>query len=601
MNEYIRLLKFVKPHLDRLIMASLFMAFSSVFSSGVSIGMIIPLIDRVLGGRAIVIKGDIPLFLKTLIDKINLLPPDKLLNYMVFWLVLLFMLKALFTFFQSYLMSDASQRVVRDIKETLYAKLLTLPIQYFDTNKAGTLVSRITYDAGVIQNSITEGLTDLIYQSLQVVVCIVAIFIIRASFSISWLLLFVSLIIPPLVVLPIIRIGKVLRKISRVTQESMADINTMLYETISGMRIVKAFTMEDYEKGRFSQKNHLFYKINMKSIKRMIVIGPVSEFVGIVAAIFILWFGGKEVTRGNLSPGAFIAYLAALLSLVRPFNRLSRVYGVNQQALAAATRIFAILDTKPQVAEPRLPKELAPFTRSIEFKAVYFNYGDNEVLKDINFSVRTGDVIGIVGVSGAGKTTLVNLIPRFYDPTGGVVYIDGTDIRDVMMRSLRGQIGIVTQETVLFNDTVLANITYGRMDMSKEEVYKSAHIANAHDFIMKLPRQYDTVVGERGFKLSGGERQRIAIARAVLKDPPILILDEATSQLDSESELLVQQAIENLMKGRTVFLIAHRFSTIQHATKIFVLDGGRIVDIGTQAELLEKSSVFKRLYALQFK
>ncbi|MBM3252878.1 MAG: ABC transporter ATP-binding protein [Candidatus Omnitrophica bacterium] len=577
------------------------MILSSVFTSGVSIGMIIPLVDRVLGGKPIVITGYIPDFLKALIIRINSIPPYRLLNYMIFWLILVFMLKALFTFFQSYFMNDASQRVVRDIKEVLYSKFLTLPINYFDTNRAGTLVSRITYDAGVIQNSITEGLTDLIYHSLQILVCLCAIFIIKVAFSISWFFLLVSLIIPPLVVLPIVKIGRKLRKISRQSQEKMADINTMLYETITGMRIVKAFAMEDYERNRFIQQNNQFYKINMKSIKRMIAIGPFSEFIGIVTAVFILWFGGKEVVLGRLSLGAFIAYLAALLSLVRPFNRLSRVYGVNQQALAAATRIFVILDTEPLITQSKDAVELSHFKEKIEFKDVSFNYDGQEVLKDINFSVKAGDIIAVVGPSGVGKTTLVNLIPRFYDPLKGAILIDGKDIREITLKSLRERIGIVTQETILFNDTVFANITYGRLDIPRQAVFEAAKVANAHDFIMRLPRQYDTILGERGFKISGGERQRVAIARAVLKNPPILILDEATSQLDSESELLVQQAIENLMRGRTVFLIAHRLSTIRHASKIVVLENGRIVEMGTQDELLEKNGAYKRYYAMQFR
>lgn len=601
MNEYIRLLNFIKPHSARLALAGLLMVISSAFTSGVSIGMIIPLVDRVLSGRLIIVSPNIPAFLQDIIYRINAIPPDKLLNYIVLWLMFAFMLKALLAFLHSYFISDVGQRVVRDIKEALYLKLLTLSIGYFDANRAGNLVSRITYDAGVIQNSITEGITDLIYHTLQILVCAFAIFIIKMSFSISWPLLFVSLIIPPLVTYPIINIGRKLRKISRLSQEKMADINTMLYETITGMRIVKSFAMEDYEKDRFIKENNQFYKINMKSTKRMIAIGPVSEFVGIVAAVIILWFGGKEVVQNNLSAGAFIAYLAALLSLVRPFNRLSRVYGINQQALAAATRIFVILDTKPLITQAKKAEELGYFQERIDFRDVSFSYDTQEVLKDINFSVKKGDIIAIVGPSGVGKTTLVNLIPRFYDPSKGAILIDGKDIRTITLKSLREQIGVVTQETILFNDTVLANITYGRLNTPKEAVFEATRIANAHDFIMKLPNQYDTVVGERGFKLSGGERQRIAIARAVLKNPPILILDEATSQLDSENERLVQEAIENLMKGRTVFLIAHRLSTIKHASNIIVLEDGSIAEMGTQKALLEKEGVYKRYYAMQFK
>jgi subfamily B ATP-binding cassette protein MsbA len=333
----------------------------------------------------------------------------------------------------------------------------------------------------------------------------------------------------------------------------------------------------------------------------MTVVSPLTEFVGVMCVAIILWIAGKDILSGALSAGAFITFLASLLSLMRPIKRLTNVYSINQQALAAATRIFEVLDTKPSVSERPNAVELPRIRTGVRFKDVYFKYEDKDILKDINLEVRVGDIVAFVGPSGAGKTTLVNLVPRFYDVTKGSITIDGVDIRDCMLKSLMGQIGIVTQETILFNDTVRSNIAYGSKDHTMDDVIKAARIANAHDFIMQLPKGYNTIIGERGFRLSGGEKQRLAIARAVFKDPPILILDEATSQLDTESEVLVQEAIDRMMKGRTVFVIAHRLSTIKHANVIYVLDEGRIVEAGSHEGLVQKSGLYKRLYDMQFR
>jgi len=315
----------------------------------------------------------------------------------------------------------------------------------------------------------------------------------------------------------------------------------------------------------------------------------------------ILWIVGKDILSDKLSAGAFITFLVCLLSLMRPIKRLTNVYSINQQALAAADRIFDVLDTQPSVSENTDAVELPKITRQIKFDRVSFNYGEREILKDINIEVQVGEIAAFVGPSGVGKTTLVNLIPRFYDVTSGRITVDGVDVRDCTLRSLMEQIGIVTQETIIFNDTVAANIAYGSRGSDKERIVKAAHIANAHDFIMKLPKGYETIIGERGFRLSGGEKQRLAIARAVFKDPPILILDEATSQLDTGSEVLVQEAIDRMMKGRTVFVIAHRLSTIKHASRIYVMDQGRIVETGLHDDLIHKSGLYKRLYDMQFK
>jgi len=527
--------------------------------------------------------------------------PLQLLNDMILIVIVLWLLKSFFEFCQTYLMNDVSQLVIRDVKNIIYRKMLTLSMDYYSRNATGKLMSRITYDAAIIRDAISTGLTDLLYQPVQLVVYTSLLLFVKVYFSISWVLIGISLLLFGLVVYPVARIGRRLKAISRQSQEKMGEVTTTLHETISGIRVVKAFSMEDYEGRKFANQNQNLYKLTMKQVKRMTVVSPITDFVGIACVAIILWLAAKEIVLGALSAGAFITFLASLLSLMKPIKRLTNVYTINQQAMAAAERIFETLDVVPTVTEKPGAITLPKIERAVRFEGVYFRYEDKDVLKDINIDVRVGDVAAFVGPSGVGKTTLVNLIPRFYDVSAGRVTIDGVDIRDCALKSLMGQIGIVTQETILFNDTVAANIAYGSERSAKEDMMRAARIANAHDFIEKMPKGYDTIVGERGFRLSGGEKQRLAIARAVFKDPPILILDEATSQLDTESEILVQEAIDRMMKGRTVFVIAHRLSTIKHASTIYVLDLGRIVDRGSHEELLRKEGLYKRLYDMQFR
>ncbi len=379
----------------------------------------------------------------------------------------------------------------------------------------------------------------------------------------------------------------------------MADINSILYETIIGTRIVKAFNMEDYEIAKFNRVNRDYYKISMKSIKRLLIVGPTTEFVGCIAGIFVFFWGGREVIAGKLSFGIFGLFLGSLLSLLRPFKKLSQVNSLNQQAVAASVRIYEVLGTSPTVKEKSNPAELTGFKNNIVFEDVRFKYAEHEILKGINLEVKKGTILAIVGRSGTGKTTLVDLIPRFYDSLKGRILIDGTDIKEFSLKSLRQQIGIVTQETILFNDTIRANIAYGNTEAKDETIEQTAILSYAHDFIKHLPAGYDTVIGDRGMKLSGGERQRLAIARALLKNPPILILDEATSQLDSEAERIVQEALDRLIQGRTVFVIAHRLSTVRAAHRIVVLEKGIIAEQGTHSELLSKDGLYKRLYQTQ--
>ncbi|HNX91797.1 MAG TPA: ABC transporter ATP-binding protein, partial [Candidatus Omnitrophota bacterium] len=371
--------------------------------------------------------------------------------------------------------------------------------------------------------------------------------------------------------------------------------------TITGMKLVKSFNMEEYEKKRFEDQNQTFYKLTLKSVKRVKIISPMTEAMGILCVTIILWVAGKSIISGDLSAGAFAAFLAATLSMMKPIKRLSSIYGINQQALAAVERIFQIIDTPISVKESDHPAVLKDFTNEIRFENVSFRYDNKKdtVLKNIDLAIKKGEIIALVGPSGGGKTTMVNLIPRFYDASAGRISIDGLDIRDISMSSLRGKIGLVTQETLLFNDTIKMNLCYGH-EVDEGRMIEAAKAANAHDFIKEFPKGYDTVVGERGVMISGGQRQRLALARAVYKNPPILILDEATSQLDSESEKLVQEAINNLMKGRTTIAIAHRLSTITHSDRIIVMEKGSIVDIGTHKELIDRSPLYKRLYEIQF-
>jgi subfamily B ATP-binding cassette protein MsbA len=604
MNNYRRLIKFVIPHIGVLALAFVCMIASSAFS-GVSIGMIIPLVDNVISGKKIVISHGVvlPSFVQRLIDSANAMAPMTLLNRITLIVIVLWLLKNFFEFCQTYLMNDVAQRVIRDVKNIIYKKLLTLSMDFYYKNPTGKLMSRITYDAAVIRDAISAGLTDLVYQPVQLLIYIGMLFAVKTFFSIPWSLIAVSIALFLLVVYPVVKIGKKLKSISRQSQEKMADMTTTLQETISGIRVVKAFSMEGYEADKFASQNQVFYRLAMKSTKRMAVVSPITEFVGIACVAIILWIAGKQIVSGSLSAGAFITFLASLLSLMRPIKRLTNVYTINQHAMAAADRIFETLDTNPAVAEKPGAVNLPRIKHSIKFDGVSFSYDpkDKEVLKDISFEIKVGEIAAFVGPSGVGKTSLVNLVPRFYDVSEGSVKIDGVDVRDSTSRSLMGQIGIVTQETILFNDTVAANICYGSPAADRETVMKAAKIANAHDFIMKMPKGYDTVIGERGFRLSGGEKQRIAIARAVYKDPPILVLDEATSQLDTESEMLVQEAIDRMMRDRTVLVIAHRLSTIKHATMIYVLDGGKIAEKGSHEELLARGGLYKRLYDMQFK
>jgi subfamily B ATP-binding cassette protein MsbA len=587
-KEYFKFIKFLKPHAGLLGLAVLFMAVSSLFD-WVSIAMVVPVSDKVLNNGSIIFPVALPSAAGSVVAYFNSLKQTDLLKMLIMFIPVLFFLKGVANFFYSYYMSKIGQLCIRDIRLLLYEKIQGLSLEYFSRKRAGELISRITNDVKVVENALSYGVTDLVYQSFLVVIFTWTIFYIH------WKLAMSALVMIPLVVFPIMKVGKVLRKISRISQEKMADINSLLVETISGIRIVKAFSMERHEIEKFRVHNQIYFKLAMRATKRMLLLSPATEFVGVLLGVFILAWVGQDVIDGKISFGVFGLFLGSLFSLIRPLKKLSQVNSLNQQAVAASERIYEVLDTQPTVVEKADAVQIPSFKGTVVFKDVWFSYGSLDVLKGVNIEVKKGQVLAIVGPSGSGKSTFLDLVCRFYDPARGRILLDGIDIKEASIVSLRKLIGIVTQETILFNDTIQANIAYGKPGASRFEIEAAAAMAYADDFIKRLPTGYDTLIGDRGTKLSGGERQRIAIARALLKNPPILILDEATSQLDTESERIVQEALNKLIEGRTVLAVAHRLSTIKNAHKIIVLEGGTIVEQGRHDELFAKNGIYKRL------
>ncbi|MBI4364441.1 MAG: ABC transporter ATP-binding protein [Candidatus Latescibacteria bacterium] len=512
-------------------------------------------------------------------------------------LLVVFLLKNLFDYLQSVLTVWVEQAVVRDLRNDLYSHLHDLSLSFFHARRTGGLLSRLTNDISLVRGALAAGFSNLIKSALLLIVCLFWIF------WTSWRLALLSLIVIPPSLLLIVWLGKKLRRRSTITQERMADLNAILQETLSGIRVVKAFSMEEFEKRRFAGAAQGYFRAFVKQRRVGAMAGPVSEYLGAVAATAVLWYGGHEILlQRALEPQQFFIFLFAMLQLMSPLKALSNVNATLQEGLAAAVRIFRILDTKPAIAS-RPGARIAEGVRSgIEFERVSFRYGTGpDVLRDVSFSVRAGEIVALVGPSGAGKSTLVDLVARFYDPTEGRILLDGHDLRDYEVGSLRRLMGIVTQEPLLFNDTASRNIAYGVMDADPESIRRAATAANADRFLREMPDGYETRLGDRGMRLSGGERQRVAIARAIFKDPALLLLDEATSNLDSESELLVQEALDALFRGRTVFVIAHRLSTIQRADRILVLDQGRIVQSGTHGELVARPGLYQKLHRLQFR
>jgi len=500
-----------------------------------------------------------------------------------------FLFRGLFDFLSGYLMSNVGLRAIMRLRNDLYRHIAHLDLDFYSKGRTGDLISRIMNDVTYIQSAITNVIVDLFKQPLVVLFNIPMAFYFGGKFGL------ISIAVFPLVVIPIALLGKRLRKATRGMNEKFADITSILEESFTGARVVKAFNMEEQEISKFEAVNMRVFKYFKKMVKVTIVQKPLIEVLGAFGAALAIWFGMQ-----TLPADRFVAFIGAMFMFYEPIKKLSQVNSAIQQSIGAGGRIFEIMDQKSAIVEKPGAMVLTPPIQSVGFHHVGFRYTeDKEVLSDVNFSVGAGEVIAIVGSSGSGKTTLANLIPRFYDPREGFVSINGRDIRELTIESLRHNIGLVTQETILFNDSVHGNIAYGKPDASFGEIQRAAEMAYADQFIRALPDQYKTNIGEKGGQLSGGQRQRIAIARAILKDPPILILDEATSQLDTESEREVQKALENLMRGKTVFIIAHRLSTIQNADRIFVMEQGRVVQEGSHESLLLEEGVYKRLYELQ--
>jgi subfamily B ATP-binding cassette protein MsbA len=532
---------------------------------------------------------------KPVLDDIFIEKKMARLAVLPFLIIVIYVIKGVFSYGQAYLMSFVGEKIVARLREDLYAHLQRLSLSYFDRAPTGLLMSRILNDVTLIQGAVSSAVTGVLKDAFTIVGLLGVIF------YRDWQLACLAILVLPIAVYPIVKFGRKLRKISTQSQKTMAELSVHLHETLTGNRIVKAFNTEAYEIRRFNEKVGRFFQLTMKDVSVKAISSPLMEFLGGVGIAAIIGYGGYQVIQGHSTPGTFFSFLTALLMLYEPIKHLSGVNNTIQQGLAAAVRVFEIMDLPEEFRDRPEAVDLKELKKGIRFEKVSFAYEDKWVLKDISLEVRVGEVLAIVGASGGGKTTLVNLIPRFYEVTEGDILFDGISIKDIRQASLRRMVGLVTQQTILFNDTVRNNIAYGSPEKGEEDILKAAEAAYALDFIRELPQQMDTLIGEQGVRLSGGERQRISIARALLKDAPILILDEATSSLDLESEALVQRALENLMKGRTTFIIAHRFSTIRNADRIIVLAEGRIIEEGRHDELMALNGEYKRLFDLQFR
>jgi subfamily B ATP-binding cassette protein MsbA len=532
--------------------------------------------------------------IKPVIDKV--LPKGEDLFAWCSALLIVYVVKGLGAYASAFVMTDIGQRVVRDLRNQLFRHILDQSATFFSHHTSGQLMSRITNDVNQVQQAVSETLGDLMREGLSLVGLALFLFYKDARLAL------VAVTGAPIVVYPLVRFGKRIRSTTRRSQEQLEQLSHVTAEAFTGHRIVKAFGAEGHEEQRFRRASQRLYRTNLKVTSALAILPPLMELLGGLAVVGLIWYGSHQIAETTMSPGDFAAFVAAAFMMYAPIKKLSRVNATLQQAMAASERIFEILDTHSEVPERPDAQPLPRLRQEIEFRNVSFSYDglSKTILRDVSFTVRAGQAVAIVGLSGAGKTTLANLVPRFYDVSSGNILIDGVDVRDATLASLRSQIGIVTQDTVLFDETIASNITYGTPGASRQEVEAAAHAAHAHEFIITLPDQYETRIGERGQKLSGGQRQRVAIARALLRNSPILILDEATSSLDAESELLVQDALQTLMRNRTSFVIAHRLSTVRRADAIIVLERGRVAEIGRHDELLARSGgVYAKLYALQ--
>lgn len=572
MNQYLRLIQYLRPYRLRLV-AAFVCALLVAGLSGTYAWLVRPVLDGLFISRD---------------EGLLVVLPLAILGVAV--------LKGLFNYGQNYLMNYIGNQVIADIREQLFLKLVHLPIRYHDTNSSGRLVSRVINDVSLMANAVAGVLKDLFQQGLTFLAMMGVIF------YQNWKLATVSVVVVPISVTVMVRMGQKLRGLATRGQERMGDMASALQEALAGIRMVKSFGREEEEARRFTSSNKAFVHTTMKAIQVSSLGSSHMEVIGVLGVAGIIWYGGYLVIHDEMTPGAFFSFLAAMFMAYSPIRRLSGANNTVQQALAAAERVFGVIDLETEEGTDRGRLVMPPIARSVVYQDVTFLYEGQAIpaLTDIDLVIQAGEMVAIVGSSGSGKTTLANLLPRFYDPTAGRVLIDGVDIQSFTLASLRAQIGIVSQDVVLFDDTVLNNIAFGKPHATEAEIVQAAKLAYAHEFVERLPQGYQTMVGEKGVKLSGGERQRLAIARAILRDPPLLILDEATSALDTESERVVQLALSNLMEHRTTLVIAHRLSTIQRADRIVVLDRGAIVEIGTHDELLIQGGHYKRLHALQF-
>lgn len=572
MNLYLRILKFIRPYLGRLIAAG----FCTVMTAAANLY--------------------VPWIVRDVIDKVFQNKDSDLLNLISLGIVVIFFARGIFYYGQSYLMNYVGESIVIDVRGIVYRKLMTLSTHFFDTNKLGTIMSYVTNDVAALQGAMVANSIEIITETS------VLIGSVGAMVYLDWKLTLFTFCTFPVVLFFMDFFGKKIRKSGHRIQQATADITSILQETLAATRVVKSFVREPYEIARFDQQNKANFYANMKSAKLMGTLSPVIEFIAALGVTAIIWFGGRSVIGGDITAGSLVAFLVYAINISNPIKRIARVLGSIQKALAAAERVFYIMDLTDTIPQKPDAITLPSVEGNVEFRHVSFAYNKGEtILHDVSFSAKPGQAIALVGPSGAGKSTVASLLPRFYDVMEGAIFVDGHDVRDVTLASLREQVGIVPQETNLFNDTVYNNILYGRLDATRDEVIAAAKAANADEFIQQLPKGYDTQLGDRGVNISGGQRQRISIARAILKNPRILILDEATSALDTESERIVQEALDRLMVGRTSFVIAHRLSTIQNAAKIIVLDKGSIVEEGTHQQLMAKHGLYAHLHDIQFK